>query len=254
MERSARIVFSVLILIAVALLGFRTPALSATPTSQSSVTPTADTTAATVTGATSVTLPTAPVRAPARLAPPPATATAPTTPAVTTKVVNAPTATTKVASGSTSATRTAAINAMYLAVVPAGERAALAGHYTLGYNLAGLSCGTGCTGASGGQARSSFNATFFAESPAYERNMLAHEAAHAYGFLYIDGYGIPSWAGFSGWQGEFSTLDRGFVRTYDAEAWAACVAWKETGFNNRVDQITSVCTPPAAALAMAQIR
>lgn len=142
---------------------------------------------------------------------------------------------------------------MYIAVVPAGERAALAGHYTLGYDLPGLSCGTGCTGASGGQARSSFNAAFFNQSVAYQRNILAHEAAHAYGCLYIDGYATASWAGFSGWQGEFNRLDRGFVRTYDAEAWAACVAWKETGFNNRINQISSVCTASASALAMAQV-
>ena len=74
---------------------------------------------------------------------------------------------------------------MYVSVVPAGERAALTGRYVLGYNLAGLSCGTGCTGLFSGQARSSFDDTFFAESLAYQHSRIAHEAAHAYGFLYI---------------------------------------------------------------------
>jgi hypothetical protein len=245
MERSARILVPVLILTSVVLLGIQPPALSATSNGQPDATPVATTSAAAT--VTAVSIPAAPVRAPALQAP------APTTPAVTKKIANPPPATTNVAAATTLATRTAYINAMYLAVVPADERTALAGKYVLGYNLAGLSCGTGCTGASGGQARSSFNATFFNESLAYQRNTLAHEAAHAYGFLYFDNYGVASWAGFSGWQGQFNTLDRGFVRTYDAEAWAACVAWKETGFNNRIDQIASVCTAPVAALAMAQI-
>jgi hypothetical protein len=187
----------------------------------------------------------APARAPAHLAP---AVTPTTTGPVTVATTSAPSTT------STSATsRTAYINAMYLSVVPAGERAALAGRYVLGYNLAGLACGTGCTGLFGGQARSSFDGTFFTSSLAYQRNTLAHEAAHAYGFLFIRNYATPSWAAEGGWQGQFHDLDASFVRTYDAEAWAACVAWKESGFNNRVDQIKNACTPQAATAAMAQI-
>jgi hypothetical protein len=200
-------------------------------------------TVATVTVVAVAAIPVAPNRAPALNAPTPAVA-APITP--TTPTANgAPT--------SLPASRSAYVNAMYLAVVPAGERAALAGRYTLGYDLPGLDCGTGCTAVVDGQVRSSFNDTFFGESSAYQRNTLAHEAAHAYGFLYITAYGVASWAGAGGWQAEFNAIDRSFARTYDAEAWAACVAWKESGFNNRVDQITNVCTAPAAALAMAQI-
>ncbi len=119
--------------------------------------------------------------------------------------------------------------------------------------MAGLSCGTGCTGLFDGEARSSFDSTFFSESVAYQRNRIAHEAAHAYGFLFISDYASPSWAGVGGWQTQFDSLDRSFVKTYDAEAFAACVAWQESGFNNRVDQISSLCTAPAAALAMAQL-
>ncbi len=187
----------------------------------------------------------APNRAPALSAPAPAPATTavnPTAPVAATAPV------------STAAARTAYINAMYVAVVPAAERSAMAGDYVLGYNLAGLNCGTGCTGISNGQARSSFNDAFFSSSLAYQRNTLAHEAAHAYGYLHFNGYGLQSWAALGGWQAQFNALDRSFVGTYDAEAWASCVAWQETGFNNRVNQITSVCTAPAAALAMAQIR
>jgi hypothetical protein len=151
-------------------------------------------------------------------------------------------------------TRTAYVNALYMSVVPGAERAALAaGHYLLGYDLVGLSCGTGCTGVIDGQVRSSFNATFFAESAAYQRNTIAHEAAHAFGFLYIGGYATPSWAAIGGWQSQFDSIDRSFASTYDAEAWAACVAWQESGFNDVVDQITHACTAPAAALAMAQL-
>jgi hypothetical protein len=187
----------------------------------------------------------APARAPAHLAP---AVTPTTTGPVTVATTSAPSTT------STSATsRTAYINAMYLSVVPAGERAALAGRYVLGYNLPGLACGAGCTGLFGGQARSSFNSTFFSYSVAYQRNTVAHEAAHAYGFLFISNYATPSWAAEGGWQAQFHDLDASFVRTYDAEAWAACVAWKESGFNNRVDQIKNVCTPQAATAAMAQI-
>jgi hypothetical protein len=252
MKRSVRVLVPILIFTSVGLLGFQPPAQSATPANSPVITSTATTTAVAIaTSGPIVALPAEPARVPARTAPTATLATVPTTPTTPTRATT-PAATT-IAPVSTAAARTAYVNAMYLAVVPAGERAALAGHYTLGYNLAGLSCGTGCSGASGGQARSSFNATFFTESLAYQRNILAHEAAHAFGFLYIDGYGVASWAGLGGWQGEFNALDRGFVRTYDAEAWAACVAWKETGFNNRVNQITSVCTAAAATLAMAQI-
>jgi hypothetical protein len=154
----------------------------------------------------------------------------------------------------TAALRSAYVNTMYLTVVPAGQRAALAGRYVLGYDLAGLSCGTGCTGLFDGQARSSFNDVFFGESLADQRNTLAHEAAHAYGFLFIDNYTVPSWAGVGGWQTEFNGLDRGFAGAYDAEAWAACIAWEETGFNPRIDQIAHVCTPQAAAAAIEHIR
>jgi hypothetical protein len=153
----------------------------------------------------------------------------------------------------TAAARTAYINAMYVSVIPAGERAALAGHYAVGYNIPGINCGTGCTSYTNGSATSSFNATFFRESVTYQRNRIAHEAAHAYGFLHFDQYASPSWAGLGGWQAQFDQLDRSFVRTYDAEAWAACVAWKQSGFNNRVNQVRAVCTPAAGAFAIAQI-
>ena len=146
------------------------------------------------------------------------------------------------------------LHSMYLSVVPARQRAALAHHYVLGTNLRGLSCGTGCTGVTAGQVRTSFAARFFAQPRAYQRNILAHEAAHAYGFLHIDNYATPSWSRARGWQGRFHVLDRGFAGHYDAEAWASCVAWKESGFNNRVVQIAHRCTPRAASLAMAQIR
>jgi hypothetical protein len=157
------------------------------------------------------------------------------------------------ASVSTADEHTAYIQAMYLAVVPARQRAAMAGRYALGYNLPGLSCGTGCTGMFGAEARSSFSAAFFTQSNSYQRNILAHEAAHAYGFLMFAGYATPDWSGLGGWQTEFHTADRGFVGTYDAEAWAACVAWQESGFNNRVNQISQICTLSAATLAIAQI-
>ena len=77
--------------------------------------------------------------------------------------------------------RTACINAMYVQVVPSSERASLAGRYTLGYDLPGLDCGTGCTGVTNGRARSSFDAAFFLEPLPYQRSSLAHEAAHAFG-------------------------------------------------------------------------
>jgi hypothetical protein len=244
MKRPVRILASILILTSAALLGFPASALSATSGGKPDVTalPTAFAIAPETSPMTAL-IATAPVRAPALQAP---AALMPAAPAVTEQVASSP-------ASPTSTTRTAYVNAMYLAVVPAGQRAALAGHYVLGYNLPGLGCATGCTGLFDGQARSSFNDTFFAESLAYQRNTLAHEAAHAYGFLYFSSYATPSWGSVGGWQSDFNALDRGFVRTYDAEAWAACVAWQETGFNNRVDQITSVCTAPAAALAMAQI-
>jgi hypothetical protein len=177
---------------------------------------------------------------------PPATSAAVATPEVSTsRTVPASTA---------AAFRSAYINTMYLTVVPASQRAALAGRYVLGYDLAGLSCGTGCTGLFDGQARSSFNDVFFSESLAYQRNTLAHEAAHAYGFLFIDNYTMPSWAEVGGWQTEFNRLDRDFAGPYDAEAWAACIAWEETGFNPRINQIAHVCTPQAAATAIEHIR
>ena len=150
--------------------------------------------------------------------------------------------------------RTNYVTSMYRAVVPARQRAVLAGHYTLGYNLSGLSCGTGCTGSANGVVRSSFNAVFFGQPVAYQRNILAHEAAHAYGFLRIANYATPSWSRAGGWQARFHALDRSFAGHYDAEAWASCVAWKESGLNNRVIQINHPCTAAAARLAMAQIR
>jgi hypothetical protein len=142
------------------------------------------------------------------------------------------------------------LTAMYVSVVPAAERAALDGRYVFGYDLPGLACGTGCSGLFGGQARSSFDASFFALSTGYQRNTLAHEAAHAYGFLYLPGYTTESWQGSGGWMTQFHDAAAGFVRTYDAEAWAACVAWQETGFNNRIDQVRGICTGAAAAIAM----
>jgi hypothetical protein len=157
------------------------------------------------------------------------------------------------AAASTVDANTAYIIAMYEAVVPAGERAALAGRYVVGYDLPSLSCGTGCTGMFGAQARSSFDAAFFAQSKAYQRNTIAHEAAHAYGFLVFANYATPSWATVGGWQAAFNAADRSFAGKYDAEAWAACVAWQESGFNNLVNQISHVCTTAAAALAVAQI-
>jgi hypothetical protein len=228
---------------------------SAAATSTAATPPIATTQASVV-----VAVPTIAVVTPAvvGLAPAPSAApahTAPATPAAATRTItgNTPAPSATATPGTTVATRTAYINAMYLSVVPAGERAALAGRYVLGYNLPGLACGTGCSGLFGGQARSSFDNTFFNVSLAYQRNTLAHEAAHAYGFLFFSDYATPSWAGVGGWQTQFNSLDRSFAKTYDAEAWAACVAWKETGFNNRVDQIASVCTPQAAVAAMAQI-
>jgi hypothetical protein len=149
--------------------------------------------------------------------------------------------------------RQAYLNAMYLSVIPAGERAALDGRYVFGHDLPGLSCGTGCTNLFGNQARSSFDAAFFAESLPYQRNTLAHEVAHAYGFLNFADYATPSWAGMTGWRAQFHAADQAFVGTYDAEAWADCVAWKDSGFNNRVDQVRAVCTEDAAAIAMASI-
>ena len=242
MKRSA----TGLLLASVVVLGSAAPALGVTPTGASNVT--TDRTETAVARAAFVStvaaIPPAPLRAPVLQAP---ASTA------TTALPPTSTPTPKTAPVASSPARTAYINAMYLAVVPAGQRAALAGRYALGYNLPGLGCGTGCTGLFSGQARSSFNDTFFAESLAYQRNTLAHEAAHAYGYLYFTSYSTPSWAGMGGWQAEFNSLDRSFVKTYDAEAWAACVAWQETGFNNRIDQITNVCTSRAAAAAMTQI-
>jgi hypothetical protein len=159
----------------------------------------------------------------------------------------------KVVHPSLAQSRTAYVNAMYRSVVPARERAALAGHYTIGYNLSGLSCGTGCSGVTNGQARSSFDAAFFGQSKASQRNILAHEAAHGYGFLHFADYATASWAKVGGWQARFHAIDRSFVGTYDAEAWASCIAWKESGFNNRVIEISHVCTSTAATLAMKQI-
>jgi hypothetical protein len=176
-------------------------------------------------------------------------------PAAATVATMQPAAPAKPSTPATSAAgdRAAYINAMYLSVVPAAERAAMAGRYVLGYNLPALSCGTGCTGMFGAQARSSFDDAFFTQSPSYQRNTIAHEAAHAYGFLTFADYATPSWAAVGGWQTQFHTADRSFAGSYDAEAWASCVAWKESGFNNLVNQISHVCTSQAAALAVAQI-
>jgi hypothetical protein len=149
--------------------------------------------------------------------------------------------------------RNAALAALYVSVVPAAERAALAGRYVIGYNLPGLNCGNGCTGLFSGQARSSFNAAFFTLGTSYQRNILAHEAAHAFGFLFIANYATPDWSASGGWQAQFHAAHRGFVRTYDAEAWAACVAWSQTGFNNVIEQVTGPCTAQAASLAVAQL-
>jgi hypothetical protein len=234
-------------LVAVSLLSTTSVAATTSPAAQAHpiVATVSSSSAATVAVSTAIPAQPAPARAPDHAAP--------TVPATTTGAVSHPATATAAAPAATAAARAAYINAMYLSVVPAGQRAAVAGHYVLGYNLPGLSCGTGCTGLFNGQARSSFNNTFFAETLPYQRNTIAHEAAHAYGFLYIDSYATPNWTATGGWQGQFHTLDRSFVRTYDAEAWAACVAWKESGFNNRVDQITAVCTPQAAAAAIAHL-
>lgn len=177
-----------------------------------------------------------------------APATAPVTAPVTATSTPAPAAAAPAVD-----TRTAYIDAMYVAVVPARQRAALAGRYVLGYDLPGMTCGTGCTGVFSGQARSSFDAEFFTEAAPYQRNILAHEAAHAYGFLTFAGYATPDWTAVGGWQAQFHAADRSFAGTYDAEAWASCVAWQESGFNNLVNEISHVCTSTAAALAVAQI-
>lgn len=154
------------------------------------------------------------------------------------------------------AQRTAQLIAIYDHVVPARERAVLANRYTIGYSIPGISCGTGCTRyvPSANHVWSSFNATFFRESPARQRNTVAHEAAHAYGFLKFKRYAQASWQSVGGWQTQFHNVDRSFVRTYDAEAFADCVAWKESGFNDLVDNVRRVCTAAGASLAMAQIR
>ena len=246
MKRLSLFITFALLQLFLTLTGFRASTTSAASVAVPSATASSagDTTETSTSPATAAAaIAAAPNRAPALSAPAPATTTVnPTAPVAATAPV------------STAAARTAYINAMYVAVVPAAERSSMAGDYVLGYNLAGLNCGTGCTGISNGQARSSFNDAFFSSSLAYQRNTLAHEAAHAYGYLHFNGYGLQSWAALGGWQAQFNALDRSFVGTYDAEAWASCVAWQETGFNNRVNQISSVCTAAAAALAMAQIR
>jgi hypothetical protein len=251
MKRSIATRLAVLAAVTVAPTGYATdPAISATPpavvvtaTSVVEAVPVAIVQSTPVQDAPVGTLPAAPLAAPAHAAP---AAPIKTIAKVATPDQTAPQA-------NTSEARTAYINAMYLAVVPARQRAMLAGRYVLGYNLPGVGCGTGCTGLFNGQARSSFNATFFSESIAYQRNTLAHEAAHAYGFLMLTNYTTASWAGLGGWQAHFNAVDRSFAGPNDAEAWAACVAWQESGFNDRIDQIAHPCTAQAAALAMAQI-
>ncbi len=145
------------------------------------------------------------------------------------------------------------IQALFNSVVPAAERAALPASWVLTYNDPRESCGDGCTGIIDGHLETSFTPAFFNQSSTYQRNTMAHEIAHAYGYSHWSLYAYPSWAGLAGWLGQFHVLDRGFAGQYDAEAWASCVAWKESGFNNRVDQIAAPCTEQAAALAMAQI-
>jgi hypothetical protein len=145
------------------------------------------------------------------------------------------------------------LTAMYLSVVPAGERAALDRHYVFGVNLPGLVCGSGCSGMFGAQARPSFDGYFFAMSISYQRNTLAHEAAHAYGLLYLPGYADQELVGLGRLDGGVPQRGSELAGSYDAEARAACVTWKESGFNTRVDQVRAVCTESAASLAMTSI-
>jgi hypothetical protein len=157
----------------------------------------------------------------------------------------------------TSAQKVAYITALYDRYVVKGERAQLANHYRVQYNTFRCSGGNdaGCTwNKGGGQVVTSFQPVFFTYTAAAQRNIVAHEAAHAFGFLHIVNYTTPSWAGQSAlWQRQFHALDRGFARTYDAEAYAACVAWKETGVNVALVQTKAPCTQAAAALALKHI-
>jgi hypothetical protein len=243
-----------------------TPASVATPTATPALIP-ARTTAAPTTAAPKTSAPKAVAPktvAPKTVAPKTSASAAPTSAArkpsaTSAKAKAAPVATRQKATANTvtisrAQSHVAYIKAMYRAVVPARQRAALAGRYTLGYNLPGLSCGTGCTNIYGSTVRTSFDSAFFSQPTRYQRNILAHEAAHAYGYLHFARYDTPSWAHVGGWQARFHTIDRSFVGHYDAEAFATCVAWKESGFHNHVLQTSGPCTARAATLAMAQIK
>ncbi len=146
------------------------------------------------------------------------------------------------------------INALYNSTVPAWERAALAGHYTLAYNDPRVRCGTGCTGfVSAGQVESSFLPSFFRLSTRNQRDGIAHEAAHAYGFLYLQRYSAASWAPATNWQASFDAMDRSMVRTYDGEAFATCVVAAEVDRNWRPAQVRKVCPVALAHWVIAQI-
>jgi hypothetical protein len=155
------------------------------------------------------------------------------------------------------AQKVAYITALYDTYVVKGERAQLASHYRVQYNAFRCNGGNdaGCTwNKGGGQVVTSFQPVFFTYTAPAQRNIVAHEAAHAFGFLHIANYTMPSWAAQSAlWQRQFHALDRGFARTYDAEAYAACVAWKETGVNVALVQTKAPCTQAAAALALKHI-
>jgi hypothetical protein len=157
----------------------------------------------------------------------------------------------------TTAQKVAYIINLYDTYVVKDERAHLANHYRVQYNTFRCNGGNdaGCTwNKGGGQVVTSFQPVFFTYTAAAQRNIVAHEAAHAFGFLHIVNYTTPSWAGQSAlWQRQFHALDRGFARTYDAEAYAACVAWKETGINVTLVQTKAPCSQAAAALALKHI-
>ncbi len=153
------------------------------------------------------------------------------------------------------ASRLAKLVALYDTAVPAWERAALRGHYVITYADPHLACGTGCTAlVSPGHVESSFSAALFSSSSRTQRDGIVHEAAHAYGFLYLQQYAAPSWAATSGWQASFDALDRTFVRTYDAEAFATCMVAAEVDRNWRPDQVRAACPRPVATWVLAHVR
>lgn len=144
---------------------------------------------------------------------------------------------------------------LYDTYVVKRERAHLANHYTITFNT--FTCAgqqDGCTKrVSATQSATSFSPHFFTLSLPAQRNIVAHEAAHGYGFVNIALYGLPNWSGVSAWQTRFHSLDRSFAGQYDAEAYAACVGWKESGVNMNLVQTDGPCTPAAAAVALSHV-